>query len=58
MTLFEASFLGWQFTGVRFAVSLPLIVLSPALLGSWCERSRYQLPMDAAVQNKEIHTEP
>jgi uncharacterized membrane protein YraQ (UPF0718 family) len=49
MTLFEASFLGWQFTGVRFVVSLPLIVLSSAGLSSWCERSRYQLPMDTAV---------
>jgi uncharacterized membrane protein YraQ (UPF0718 family) len=33
MTLFEASFLGWRFTAVRFAVSLPLILLTSALLG-------------------------
>ena len=28
MTLFEASLLGWEFTAIRFLVSLPLIVLS------------------------------
>lgn len=33
MTLFEASFLGWRFTAVRFAVSLPLILISSAWLG-------------------------
>ncbi len=32
MTLFEASFLGVPFTAVRYAVSLPLIVLSSFLL--------------------------
>lgn len=33
MTLFEAAFLGWRFTTVRFVVSLPLILLTSALLG-------------------------
>jgi len=33
MTLFEAAFLGWRFTTIRFAVSLPLILLTSALLG-------------------------
>lgn len=28
MTLFEASLLGWEFTAIRFIVSLPLIILS------------------------------
>ncbi len=28
MTLFEASLLGWEFTVIRFLVSLPLIILS------------------------------
>ncbi|MCD6321779.1 MAG: permease [Clostridiales bacterium] len=28
MTLFEASLLGWEFTAIRFLVSLPLIILS------------------------------
>jgi uncharacterized membrane protein YraQ (UPF0718 family) len=44
MTLFEASFLGWRFTSVRLAASLPLIVISSALLGSWFDRRQYRLP--------------
>ncbi len=44
MTLFEASFLGWRFTCVRFAVSIPLVVTGCALLGSSFERRRYVLP--------------
>lgn len=44
MTLFEASFLGWPFTLVRFAVSLPLVILFSSLLGKWFERSGYTLP--------------
>lgn len=44
MTLFEASFLGWRFTCVRFAVSLPLVILSSAALGYWFDRRGYRLP--------------
>jgi uncharacterized membrane protein YraQ (UPF0718 family) len=44
MTLFEASFLGWKFTAVRFAVSLPLVLLTSAAIGSWFERREYELP--------------
>lgn len=44
MTLFEASFLGWRFTCVRFIVSLPLVVITSALLGFWFDRRRYHLP--------------
>jgi uncharacterized membrane protein YraQ (UPF0718 family) len=44
MTLFEASFLGWKFTAVRFAVSLPLVLLSSAAIGHWFDRSQYELP--------------
>ncbi len=44
MTLFEASFLGWRFTLVRFAVSLPLVILFSSLLGTWFERAGYSLP--------------
>lgn len=44
MTLFEASFLGWPFTMVRLAVSLPLVVGTSALLGAWFERRTYRLP--------------
>jgi uncharacterized membrane protein YraQ (UPF0718 family) len=50
MTLFEASYLGWRFTLVRFAVSLPLVVGTSALLGAWFERRDYRLPtLDAAA---------
>lgn len=48
MTLFEASFLGWRFSCVRLAVSLPLVVLSSAALGAWFERRRYALPQREA----------
>jgi uncharacterized membrane protein YraQ (UPF0718 family) len=44
MALFEAAFLGWRFTCVRFAVSLPLVVLSSAALGYWFDRRQYPLP--------------
>ena len=44
MTLFEASFLGWRFTCIRFAVSLPLVVFSSAMVGCWFDRRRYRLP--------------
>jgi len=44
MTLFEASFLGWRFTCIRFAVSLPLVVLFSAVIGWWFDRRRYRLP--------------
>lgn len=32
MTLWEASLLGWEFTIIRFAVSLPLIILSSVFI--------------------------
>jgi uncharacterized membrane protein YraQ (UPF0718 family) len=44
MTLFEAGFLGWQFSCVRLGVSLPLVVVSSALLGALFERRDYRLP--------------
>jgi len=44
MTLFEASFLGWKFTAVRFGVSLPLVLLTSAAIGHWLERNHYELP--------------
>jgi len=44
MAVFEASFLGWRFTCVRFVVSLPLVILSSAFLGSWFDGRQYRLP--------------
>lgn len=44
MALFEASFLGPAFTAVRFAVSVPLVILVSELLGAWLERRGYEMP--------------
>jgi uncharacterized membrane protein YraQ (UPF0718 family) len=43
MTLFEASFLGITFTLIRYAVAVPLIVLSSELLGRYLERRHFQM---------------
>src|SRR6056297_3078586 len=45
MTLFEASFLGIEFTLIRYLVAVPLIVLSSELLGSYMQRRAYQINM-------------
>lgn len=44
MTLFEATFLGWRFTAIRFAISLPLVIITSALLGRHLDRNHYRLP--------------
>lgn len=43
MTLFEISFLGAGFTLIRYAVALPLIVLSAELLGRHLDRSGFEM---------------
>ena len=43
MTIFEASFMGIIFTVVRYAVSLPLVVLSSILLGNYLEKKKFTL---------------
>lgn len=43
MTLFEASFLGLEFTLIRYMVSVPLIILSSELLGSYLQHRSYQI---------------
>lgn len=35
MTIFEASFLGVEFTVIRFAVSIPLIILTALMMARW-----------------------
>ena len=47
MTFFEASILGWKFTAVRFAVSLPLVIVLSAAIGRWFGRAGYTLPDNA-----------
>ncbi|MFC1899464.1 permease [Chloroflexota bacterium] len=43
MTIFEASFLGIQFTIIRYAVSLPLIIITSILLGNYLTKKKYRL---------------
>jgi len=38
MTLFEASFLGFEFTAIRWIVSIPLVILSSILLEKYFKR--------------------
>ncbi len=44
MSIMEATILGPRFTLVRLGVSLPLVVLSSAGLGTYFDRRRYRLP--------------
>ncbi len=44
MTLFEASFLGIKFTLIRLLTSVPLIVISSALLGKYLEKKKVVFP--------------
>jgi hypothetical protein len=41
MTLFEISFMGGQFTLIRYLVAIPLIILSSEILGSVLERKGF-----------------
>lgn len=41
MTIFEASYLGIKFTIIRYAVSIPLIILTSAILGGYLEGRNY-----------------
>ena len=43
MTLFEASFLGLKFTIIRFAVALPLVIISSVILGFYLEKKNYRM---------------
>lgn len=43
MTLFEMSFLGVGFTIVRYAVALPLVILSAEILGRVLDRRGFEL---------------
>ena len=43
MAIFEASFLGIQFTAVRLLVSLPLVIITSKILGDYLTRQKYKL---------------
>ena len=40
MTIFEASYLGVKFTAIRYAASIPLIILSSSILGPMIEKNK------------------
>ncbi|MFC1861528.1 permease [Chloroflexota bacterium] len=43
MTIFEASFLGIKFSIIRLLVSIPLVILTSMLLGSYLEKREYKI---------------
>ena len=43
MTLFEISFLGAEFTFVRYLVSIPLVILFSDRIGRYLEKRNYTL---------------
>ncbi|MBN1525736.1 MAG: permease [Spirochaetales bacterium] len=43
MTVFEASYLGILFTVIRYAVSIPLIILSSVILGRYLDKRKYTI---------------
>ena len=43
MTIFEASYMGVVFTIIRYAVSIPLIILTSTLLGNYLEKHQYTI---------------
>jgi len=43
MTIFEASFLGIEFTAIRFLVSLPLVIVTSILLGNYLTKRNYRI---------------
>src|SRR6056297_22261 len=43
MTLFEASFLGVDFTLIRYLTALPLIVVCSELMGGYLQRREYRI---------------
>ena len=45
MSIMEASILGPRFTLVRLGISLPLVIISAALLGAYFKKREYILPI-------------
>jgi len=43
MSIFESSFLGIKFTAVRFAISIPLVIISSILLGKYLAKRNYAI---------------
>ncbi|MCG8569698.1 MAG: permease [Spirochaetes bacterium] len=49
MTIFEASYLGVKFTIIRYAVSLPLVVISSIIMGNYYQKKDLKIQ----AQNKQ-----
>ena len=45
MTIFEASFLGIKFTAVRLLISIPLVIITSMLLGSYLTKKNYRISL-------------
>lgn len=43
MTIFEASFLGMKFSLIRLMVSIPLVIITSELLGSYLKKRNYEI---------------
>ena len=43
MTIFEASFLGLKFSIIRLLVSLPLVIVTSMLLGTYLTKNKYEI---------------
>lgn len=46
MTIFEASYLGIKFTIIRYAVSLPLVILSSVMLGNYYQKKGLKMEVE------------
>jgi len=46
MTIFEASYMGAKFTIIRYAVSIPLIILFSVILGKYLTGKNYEIKDD------------
>jgi len=51
MMIFEASFMGVEFTIVRLLVSIPLVILTSILLGNYLEKHNYELDGESELPN-------
>ena len=43
MTIFEASFLGIKFSIIRLLVSIPLVIITSALLSEYLKKRNYKM---------------
>ena len=58
MTIFEASYMGIKFTLIRYAVSIPLVILGSILLGNYLEKRNYKIKDCETAAAKSSSTLP